>query len=354
VNSRIKKCLALLEKADCPALLVSNPLNTVYLTGFSDISGCLLVSLAAKPVFFTNFLYQKAAARIKNCRVVVAEGSQDLLSLIARTVKALKIKRLGFEPDNFTYGQYQVLKAKVDGCGLKLAAVKGFVEKLRMIKEPRELKLIKKSVEITRLALTYAGQIHSQIATEKDLVIEIERFLRLKGDSEIAFNTIVASGGNTVFPHHFSNHTQISNKFFLIDLGSKYYGYCADLTRVFFWGKMPILFKRIYDTVRKSQAAAIKKIKDGARACDVDLAARRIIEKQGWGKYFGHGLGHGIGLAVHEEPRLNSKNTAVLKEGMVVTVEPAVYFKNQFGIRIEDMVLVKKNHSEVLSGDIHR
>ncbi len=352
MKARIKKCSKLIKEAGCQALLISDPLNIAYLAGFSKFSGYLLVSLSAKPVFFTSFLYEKAAEGIKNCRVVTASMSQNMFDLIAKTTSALKIKKIGFEPDSLNYKQYELLKSKFAGNRVELMSTKNLIQRLRAIKEPGEIKLIRKSVEISQLAFAYAEEIYPQIATEKDLTIEIERFLRLKGDNEIAFNTIVASGKNTVFPHHASNQTEIRGNFFLIDLGSKYYGYCADLTRVFFWGKMPLLFRKIYDTVSKSRDIAIKKIKDGVKACDVDSAARRVIEKRGFGKYFGHSLGHGVGLAVHEEPRLSPKSNSTLKEGMIVTVEPAVYFKNRFGIRIEDMVLVKKSGSEVLSGDI--
>jgi len=190
--------------------------------------------------------------------------------------------------------------------------------------------------------------------SEKDLRIEIERFLRLKGDIDLAFPTIVASGKNTAFPHHQSSNKKLSNEILLIDLGSKYYGYCADLTRLFFWGKIPILLRKIYDTVRKAQEIGIKKIKDGVKASAVDKAAREIIDKKGWSKYFGHGLGHGVGLCVHEPPMIGPNCNRILKEGMVVTIEPAIYLSNKFGVRLEDMVLVRKKKGEILSGNFHR
>jgi Xaa-Pro aminopeptidase len=189
--------------------------------------------------------------------------------------------------------------------------------------------------------------------TEKDLSIETEKFLKLQADNRLAFPPVVATGQNTALPHHIPTETKLNKNFFLIDLGSMHCGYCADLTRVFFWGKISSLFKKIYDAVRLSHDSAIDKIKAGVKANEVDKAAREIIEKKGWGKYFGHGLGHGIGLAVHELPYLNRKNEEILKEGMVVTVEPAIYIKGKFGVRIENMVLVKETKGEILSGNIH-
>jgi len=223
-----------------------------------------------------------------------------------------------------------------------------------MVKDKSELTCIKKSIQISNEAFEFAEEIFNQEMSEKDLSIEIEKFLRLKGDNLIAFPAIVASGKNTVFPHHQSGDKKLSNEFFLIDLGSKYYGYCADLTRVFFGSKMPLLLRKIYDTVRKAQQESIKKIRDGAKASEIDKIAREIVDKKGWSKYFGHGLGHGVGLCVHEPPMLGPNCNEILKEGMVITVEPAIYFENKFGIRLEEMVLVKQRKGEVLSGNFHR
>ena len=216
-----------------------------------------------------------------------------------------------------------------------------------MYKSLSEIASLRKSASISKQAFEFAGEIYEAAMTEKDLGIEVERFLRLKGDNQLAFSPIVACGANSAFPHHQPGHDKIGRKSFLIDLGSKYCGYCADLTRVYFEGKMSLLFRKIYDVVRKAQELGIRKIRDGASAFEVDKAARSYIEKCGWGKYFGHGLGHGVGLAVHEPPFLSSKSREILKENMVVTVEPAVYLPGKFGVRVEDMVLVRHRKGEV-------
>ena len=223
-----------------------------------------------------------------------------------------------------------------------------------MIKSNRELSCIRHSIHISEEAFELVREIYDPGMSEKDLSIEIERFLRYKGDNETAFPPIVASGKNTVFPHHRPQNEKLTANFSLIDLGSKYYGYCADLTRMFFWGRMPLLWKKIYDTVRKAQSLSIKKIKDGVKASEVDNVAREFIDKKGWGKYFGHGLGHGVGLSVHEPPVLGPNCNQILKEGMVITIEPAIYLKDKFGIRLEEMVLVKNGKGEILSGNFHR
>ena len=231
---------------------------------------------------------------------------------------------------------------------------KDFVENIAMVKSFKEISLIKKSIQISKEAFEFINEIIDGEMSEKDLCIEVEKFLRLKGDNEIAFSSIIASGRNTVYPHYSPSDDKIAKNSLLIDLGAKYYGYCSDLTRMFFRGKMLPLFKRIYDTVRKAQELSIKEIKEGVTASEIDKIARDYIDKKGWGKYFGHGLGHGIGLSVHEPPYLNPHSNEILKEGMVITIEPAIYYKNIFGVRIEDMVLVKQKKGELLSGNINR
>jgi Xaa-Pro aminopeptidase len=211
-----------------------------------------------------------------------------------------------------------------------------------MIKSLEEIRCIKKAISITLQGFEYAQEIYDQMSTEKALAIELERFLKIKGDRHIAFSPIVACGIHSTYPHHEPREIKLNKKYFLIDLGSKYCGYCADLTRVFFWGKMPPLFNKIYSTVQKAHEKAFKSVKSGVSAKSVDKAARDVVEKAGLGKHFVHGTGHGVGLSVHEPPFLNRYNEERLEEGMVLTLEPAIYLPGKFGVRIEDMVCVKE------------
>ena len=354
MNQRIKNCARQLQKCNCDSLLISNPINIAYLTGFNNDGGYLLITATEELTYFTSFLYKDTAKKINDCKLVVNSLTGSLFTLIANQIKKLKLKKVGFEAKTIPFLEYRTLAELLLKSDAELLKTIDLVENLRMIKTKDEISLIKKSIQVSQKAFEYVDNIFDENMSEKDLTIEVERFLRLKGDNQLAFSTIVASGQNTVFPHHVSGNHKLNKGFFLIDLGSKYYGYCADLTRVFFDGKIPFLFKRIYDTVRKAQSESIKKIREGVTAQKIDKIARTIIEKRGWGKYFGHGLGHGIGLCVHEPPLLRPNNDTVLKEGMVITIEPAVYFKDQFGVRVEDMVLVKKQGCEILSGNINR
>ena len=351
---RIKNCTKKLKKLNLDSLLISDPVNITYLTGFSADNSYLLLTQDGGLIYFTNFLYRKAAKEIKNWEVIISGNKHNVFTLAAKKIKALNLKRVGFEAKKLSFLEHKIINWYLSAWSINFIETKDLVEETRMIKSGEELSCVQKSIQISKEAFELVREIFDQKMSEKDLSIEIERFLRLKGDNEIAFPSIVASGKNTAFPHHKPGNKKLTDKFSLIDLGSKYYGYCADLTRMFFWGKIPPLLREIHDTVRKAQNLSIKKIKDGVKASEVDKAARKFIDKKGWGKYFGHGVGHGVGLSVHEPPILGPNCDHILKEGMIITIEPAIYLENKFGVRLEEMVLVKSKKGEVLSGNFYR
>ena len=347
MKHKIKKCLSELKKLKCDALLISNPANVTYLTGFREADGYLLITASEEIIYFTNFLYQEEAKKIASWKIV--PSNSNIFGQIASVIKKLRITKVGFEAKHLPFLEYKKIKELLLREAADFVETLDLVEGIRAIKKVDEISLIRKSIEISQEAFEFVNEIYDTTMTEKDLSIEIEKFLRLRGDNRIAFPPIIASGKNSAYPHYLAGEAKLNQNFFLIDLGSKYYEYCADLTRVFFEGKIPRFFKRIYDIVRKAQKLSIDKIKEGVKAKDVDKAARQFIEQKGFGKYFGHGLGHGVGLEVHESPYLNQKNEEILKEGMVITVEPAIYIAGKFGIRIEDMVLVTAEGREILS-----
>ncbi|MDD3296642.1 MAG: Xaa-Pro peptidase family protein [Candidatus Omnitrophica bacterium] len=345
---RFKSFLQALTRAKCDGLLITNPLNIAYLTGFTKSQGYLIITREGRKIYFTNPIYKDIAKSFKGWEVIVKNPGSNILGLVAKIIKRMRFTNLGFEEKNISYANYRFLREAFSQTNIELKATGNLVEILRMVKTPKELRFIRKSAQITKEALCFIEETFHPALREKDLSLNIDRFLRQKGDNETAFSTIVAAGSNTAFAHHIPTELKIGSNFFLTDLGSKYYGYCADLTRVFFWGKMPLLFKKIYATVQKAQELSLKKIKEGVKASDIDKAARNFIERKGWGKNFTHGLGHGVGLEVHELPSLSPKSDIILKKGMVVTVEPAIYIKGKFGVRLEKMVLVKENSQEVL------
>jgi len=351
MRDRIHTCLKEIKKQRLDGLFISNPINITYLTGFREAEGYLLLTRNQKLVYFTHPLY---CAEAKKLPWEVIPRNGNILILIANKIANLKLKKVGFEAKHLPYLEYRKINEHLIAKNIEFKATSDLVLSLRTLKERNEISLIKKSLKVTEKALEFASQIRDESMTEKQMHIEIERYLKLKGDAQIAFSPIVAAGKNSALPHYLCGKDKLNKGLFLVDLGSKYQGYCADLTRVFFWGKMPNLTRKIYDIVRKAQELSIKKIRDGVKANEVDKAARGYIAKKGYAKYFIHGTGHGLGLEVHEPPYLNSKNETKLKEGMVLTVEPGIYLPGKFGIRIEDMVLVKKGNAEVLSGNTNR
>ncbi len=354
MKTRIRNCTKKLKELNLDSILITEAVNIAYLTGFSAVNGYLLLTQDERLVYFTNFLYQEAAKRIKGWELVISSSKDNIFTLIAEKIKELDLSTLGFEAKKLPLLEYKTINGYLSAAAIDFIETKDLIEAVRMVKDKQEISCIRKAIEVSKEAFEFTKEIFNPGMSEKDLSIEIERFLRLKGNGELAFPSIVASGENTVFPHHQPGDKKISNEILLIDLGSKYCGYCADLTRVFFWGRMPLLLRKIYDTIRKAQELSIRKIRDGIKASEVDKVARKIIDKKGWGKYFGHGLGHGVGLCVHEPPIIGPNCDQALKEGMVVTIEPAIYFKNKFGIRLEEMILVGKKGGEVLSGNFHR
>jgi Xaa-Pro aminopeptidase len=348
VKDALNTCVKKIRDLRFDALLISNPSNITYLTGLSrHADGYLLITREGTFFYFTNFLYAAVARKFKNLNVFASGGS--IFVQVASQIKKLGFTHIGFEAKHLCFLEHEKIKEQLTEAAIDFSQTTDLIEEIRSIKTKSEIESIKRAILISKEAFEYAWHIRHTTRTEKDLSIEIEKFLRLKADNEVAFPTIVAGGKNSAYPHHQSQALELYKNFFIIDLGSRYYDYCADLTRVFFEGKISVFTRKIIDIVRKSQELAIAKISPGVRCCDVDRAAREFIEKKGYVRQFGHGLGHGVGIDVHELPYLNQKNEQILTEGMVVTVEPAIYIEGKFGVRIEDMVLVESRGCTVLS-----
>ncbi|MEI8350377.1 MAG: Xaa-Pro peptidase family protein [Candidatus Omnitrophota bacterium] len=346
-QANLSQCVEAMRKYGLNGLLISNPLNITYLTGFRQAEGYLLITQDARLIYFTNFIYEYEARKHKIWTTKVSRG--NMFKLIAQETNRCGLTCVGFEAKHLPFLEEAKIKEYLSDFAIDLVQTIDIVEGIRVVKNRQEIACIQKSVAVSLQAFEFVKEIYDQSTSEKILASEIEKFLTVQGDGQVAFPTIVACGKNSALAHHIPGADRLNSKCFLIDLGARYCGYCADLTRVFFWDKMPLLFRRVYDVVRKAQELSIQKIKDGVRARDVDKIARTFIDKKGFGKYFGHGLGHGIGLEVHEAPFLNAHSETILKDGMVVTVEPAIYLDGKFGVRIEDVVLVTKNGRKVLS-----
>ncbi len=350
MNSRIKKLIATFPASGIDALLVAKDVNIIYLTGFPASESWLLVSKRGA-VYITDFRYVLEAQKgLKGARIQKYTKSISE-ALFAAAAKA-GVKRLGFDSRHMSFFQYETMRRACPRA-VHLIKANGLVEGLREVKGPEEIRAVRKALKVHQEAHSLLKKIIKPGICERDVLGELERFVKSK-KAGFSFPAIIASGSNSCYPHaKVTDRVVRWDDIVLVDMGIELNGYKSDLTRMFFFGRIPPLMRQVHDLVRAAQQNAVGEIKAGARIADVDGAARNFLAKQRLAKYFGHALGHGVGLEVHEAPRLSQENSAVLKEGMIITVEPAVYIPRKFGVRIEDMVLVQKNGCEVLSDDIN-
>jgi len=353
MNLRLKNIYRKLEKGYLEGILVSSPANIFYLTRYNSRDSYLLVS-RNENIYFTDSRYIEEAKLALQGIANLQKVNGSVFKLIANACLTLRLKRVAFEERYLPFAEYKKIK---EGLGRKIILVPthSLIEELRQIKEPEELQKIRNAIAITAKAFKFIKNLIAPGKREIEVVGEVERFIRYEGASGVSFDIIVASGPNSSFPHHISSQRKLKlNEPVLVDIGVEYLGYKSDLTRVFFLGKINVLAQKIYDIVLEAQIRAIKKIKPGENAAEIDKAGRQYIAQKGFGEFFGHNLGHGVGLEVHESPYISGKERNTLNPGMVFTVEPAIYLPNKFGIRIEDMVLVTKDGCEVLSGVINK
>jgi Xaa-Pro aminopeptidase len=353
VNSRIRNIHSQLKKNSLDGLIVSSPANITYLTGYPSRDAYFLVTHKGN-FYFTDSRYVEEVKNALKGIAVLEKVNGSVFKLLALACKKAKIKKVGFEERNISFAEYKKIRKELDKHN-ELIPTHGLIEEARQIKGAEELRYIRKAVQVTAEAFKFMEKYISPGKTEIELVAELERFIRYKGASNSSFDIIVASGPNSSFPHHIPSPRKIKrHEPVLVDMGTEFNGYKCDLTRVFFLDKIKVLTQQIYDIVLEAQRCAISIIKPGIKIADVDAASRKYIAQKGFGKFFGHSLGHGVGLEVHEDPHITSQEKDFLMAGMVFTVEPAIYLPHKFGIRIEDMVLVTKKSCEVLSGFIHK
>jgi len=352
MNPAIKNIFLELEKLKLDAMIVSQPCNISYLTQTKSRDSYLIVS-KKKNIYITDSRYLEEAKRdLRGCSLRKIEGS--VFKAIASSCKELGLLRVAFEERYLPFAEYNKIREELD-YSIELIPAHSLVERSRQVKTSEELEKIKKAVSITVKAFKFIQGFLAPGKKELEVAAEIERFIRYNGASTSSFDIIVASGPNSSFPHHLTGERRIrDNEPVLIDMGVDYLGYKSDLTRVFFLGKINISARRIYDIVLKAQKQAINKIRPGIKASDIDSAARSYITSHGYGKCFGHSLGHGIGLEVHEEPSISKREDCKLSPGMVFTIEPAIYIPGKFGVRIEDICVVTRKGVEVISGTLNK
>ncbi len=327
-------------------LLVTKPANLYYLTGFGGDAGALVVSREGSSLITDGRFLAQARQETAGIRIVLQKGS--LFSSVGALLEAAGSRRAGFDPDQLTVAQLQVLR-KTSGSRLRWIAAPGLVEKLRMRKEDVELARMRNAGILAGQVLEGVLPLLKPGVREIEIGGEIEYQMRKRGSGP-SFETIVAFGKRSALPHARPTAKQLrKNELVVLDLGAILAHYCSDITRTVFAGRAPARIRMWYKAVQETQEAAIAAVKDGATCGDVDAAARRVLAGYRLDRYFVHGTGHGLGLEVHEEPRVARGQERRLVPGNVITIEPGVYIAGVGGIRIEDDVAVHAGRTEVIT-----
>lgn len=336
---KLVKLREALKEHGLDALLVTNSYNRRYMTGFTGSAGVAVIS-AEDAVFITDFRYtEQAAKQVQGFRIVQHE--KTIIEEVANQVEQMKIKTLGFEKDNVSFGTYELYNDKVDA---ELKAVSGVVEKLRMVKTPDEIEILKQAAKIADDAFAYICTFIKPGVTELEVSNELEMFMRKQGATSSSFDIIVASGERGALPHGVASDKIIqSGELVTLDFGALYNGYISDITRTVAVGEPSDKMKEIYEVTLAAQQLALEKIKPGMTGIEADAIARDYIKSKGYGDAFGHSTGHGIGLEVHEGPGLSFRSETVLVPNMAVTVEPGIYLPGIGGVRIEDDIMITED-----------
>lgn len=327
--------------------------NVTYLSGFNNDESFLFITRRAR-YFLTDSRYVEEARKEAVGFSIVLRGSQSYPEMLRALADKEKCARIGFEASKVSHAFY-ISMCKALGTA-RLVPVHCLVEKLRAKKEPLEIRHIRKAVEITAAGVRHLAATLAPGMTEKEIQARLEYQTKMLGSEKPAFDIIIAAGAKSSMPHAVSDDRSVvrDEDMVLVDMGVVSGGYHSDLTRCFFLGKIPPFKRKIYDIVLQAQERGIRRIKPGIAVREIDAACRGYIEKRGYGRLFGHGTGHGVGLEIHEAPTVSGKSSEVLEPGMVVTVEPGIYLPGRFGVRIEDMVLVTDKGHEVLTRDIDK
>ena len=355
---RIIRLQSGLRRRHIDGLLVSQPDNRRYLSGYTapdhgiqESSGLLLIPAKGRPYLLTDArftLQAEAEAQL----FLVELYSRGLLPLLERLINRLGLQSLAFESDYLLHSTFQRLAGMANKRGLTLVPQLGLIEAMREVKSADELELLRAS---TRLNETVFQSVYATIEpgmTEREIALALELTMREMGAEGPSFPPIVAFGTNAARPHAVPTDRELqAGDLVLIDMGLIHRGYCSDMTRTFVAGRPDRTYIDRHRVVRAAMQAGIGAIRAGVTGAEVDRVARQVIADAGYGDHFGHSLGHGVGLAVHEAPRLSRTNRKKLRAGMVVTVEPGIYLPEWGGIRLENMVVVGEHGPEVLNRD---
>lgn len=345
MNPRLKKIQERLAIWKIDALLITTMENVRYLSGFTGSNGVIIIT-ANRSFFLTDSRYaEQSKNEVSGLKIRIYKKQIEDVSCL---INKLKPRRIGFEAKGLVYETYRRLKTLI--YGKRLTPVSEDIYRIRARKDAGESKLIKKAIGLSSVGFNAAMNCIAPGALECDAAFDIEMAIKKNGAEGLSFDIIVASGKRGALPHGKASSKKIKkHEMVVVDLGARYKGYNSDETCTFVVGKPSKEQKKMYQVVKDAHDKAIEAVRPGVKASYIDSAARNFIKRAGYGRYFSHGTGHGVGLAVHEWPNISPYNDAVVEEGMVFTIEPGIYMPGWGGVRIEDMVLVTKNGCEVLT-----
>lgn len=328
------------------ALLIAGGPNLRYLTGFTGDNGNLLL-LQDRAIVFTDPRFEIQAAQETNCRIKIAKG--PLVMDLVAAIRRLGVSRIGFEPARLTCEAFEALRSRLP-MKASLRPVAGWIEQLRMVKSASEIALIRRSVQTNSRAFEQAAAKVRPGMKECDLAAELEYRMRRLGAEKPSFETIVAGGARSALPHAQPTSARLENgQLVVVDMGAQQEGYASDMTRMLHMGPPTPKVKRMYRAVLEAQLAAVDAVRAGMPTARVDAAARRVLKGYGLDRAFVHSTGHGLGLEIHEPPRIGRRDKMRLAAGMAITIEPGVYLEGFGGIRIEDTVVVTETGCEILT-----
>ncbi len=351
--NKLAKLRKKMKENNIDGLIVAKKENRRYLSGFTGTAGALLIT-DQDNLLITDFRYVNQAGQ-QSPDFSLVTISKNLTQTLVEQIETLSLNNIGYEEDFWTCSDYQALTEKLNeklasNNKIELVSASQLIKDLRIIKDEHELALIQKAVTLTDQAFAHILKMVKPGISELEVAIELEFYMRRLGASGPSFDYIVASGKRGSLPHGVATEKRIEpGELVTIDFGCVYQGYYSDMTRNFIFGQPDKKQSEIYQLVLTAQETALQKLQVGMSCQEVDSLARDVINKANYGQYFGHGLGHGVGLNIHEAPTLSPIGTGALEEGMIITIEPGIYIADWGGVRIEDMVLVKQDSSTILT-----
>jgi Xaa-Pro aminopeptidase len=338
-----------LASARLDALVVTHLPNIAYLCGFTGSAGVLIIN-KRDGVFFTDGRYtQQAGEEVKGARIKIVRGKSALAATSEWLAQQKSWRRIGIDAAHFTVAEGNAFAKSLPGKA-RLVEAPAIVEQMRMIKDPAEVAKIRAACH---LGVALFGRLLKVVrpgVSETQVAGELEFAARRLGAEQMAFSTIIAGGLRSALPHGRASHAALPARGFVVcDFGVILAGYCSDMTRTLHLGRPPKEARRVYEAVRNAQQAALDAVKPGTTVGEVDRAARKLLHRLNLGRFFTHSTGHGVGLEIHEAPRVAAGQQQTLRPGMVITIEPGVYVPGKWGVRIEDTVVVTDSGHEILT-----